>query len=323
MSRPPRGPLRPAPGRGGWVRALLLGLCALLAPHAAGEPEAPFAVERVAPGVYVHAGRTVDIDHPDRGDMANIAFVVGGRCVAVIDTGGARAVGEALRAAIAARTPLPVCYVINTHVHFDHLLGNVAFLDDAPQFVGHARLGEALVANRAFFLEQFAREMGPGASEADLPDPDITVDTVLELDLGGRRLLLQAHSPGHTRADLTVYDPATGTLFSGDVLFMERLPVFDASLRGWLGVMDTLQSLDAERVVPGHGPVTAPWPDALAAQRRYLEALLRDTRAALDEGLFVDEAMAGVARDEAAEWALSEHNHARNVSRAYRELEWE
>lgn len=288
----------------------------------AAGPEA-FEVQEVAPGVFVHPGRIVDIDHPARGDMANLGFVVGEACVAVIDTGGSPATGEALRAAIRARTALPICYVVNTHVHFDHLLGNAAFLAEGARFVGHANLPEAIATNREFFLENFRAELGPEATVESIRGPDITVEGTWELDLGGRVLKLLAHQPAHTNADLTVYDEATGTFFTGDLLFMVRVPVFDASLKGWVSEMETLHGIRATRVVPGHGPASADWPGALEAQERYLRGLLAETRQALLEGWFVDEAMRRVGAAEQPNWQLFEHNHERNVSRAYKELEWE
>lgn len=85
------------------------------------------AVDELAAGVYVHRGAQLPLDVPGHDDIANIGFIVGSRCVAVIDTGGSARVGRALRATVRRRTSLPICYVINTHVHVDHVLGNEAF----------------------------------------------------------------------------------------------------------------------------------------------------------------------------------------------------
>lgn len=281
---------------------------------------APLAVDEVAPGVYVHHGMHAAIEEAARGDIANIGFVVGERCVAVIDTGGSRATGAALRETIAATTPLPVCYVIDTHAHFDHVLGNAAFVADRPQFVGHANLAAALEASRAFFAERFAAELAGPASDVVLPS--LTVEGTRELDLGGRSLVLDAVAEAHTSADLTVYDVKTRTLWSGDLVFMERLPVLDGSLRGWLAWLDAPPARPIDRVVPGHGPVSAPWPAALAAERAYLAALLSDARAAVREGRFLEDVAAAAREHPPAGWLRTEP-HARNASKAFREVEWE
>jgi len=297
-------------------RCILPFLAMLCAPAVA----APLVVDEVAPGVYVHHGAHVGIDDPARGDSANIGFVVGERCVAVIDTGGSRRTGTALRATIAATTQRPICYVINTHAHFDHVLGNAAFVAEGTEFVGHVQLAAALDASRGYFAERFAAELdGP---PGDVVPPTVLVDGTTSLDLGNRKLVLRAVAEAHTGADLTVYDTRTRTLWSGDLVFIERLPVLDGSLRGWLAWIDTPPAHPIERVVPGHGPVAAPWPAALDAERAYLSALLDETREAVREGRFLEDVAAEAREHPPAGWLLTEP-HARNASKAFREVEWE
>ena len=79
--------------------------------------------------------------------------------------------------------------------------------------------------------------------------------------------MLTAWQTAHPDSDLTVLDLRTGTLFAGDLLFIDRLPVVDGSLKGWLDVITELRRVPATRVVlSGHGPASAAWPDALDAQ---------------------------------------------------------
>ena len=95
-------------------------------------------VDEVAPGVFVHAGRHEYADRDNHGDVANIGFIVGAEAVAVIDTGNSPTIGNGLRDAIRQRTNLPIRYVINTHMHPDHIFGNAAFAEDHPAFIAHA-----------------------------------------------------------------------------------------------------------------------------------------------------------------------------------------
>lgn len=292
-------------------------LCCALAAHAGD-----FNLSEVAPGVYVHQGVTVPFEHPQHDDIANIGFIVGDTCVAVIDTGGSLAIGRQLLTALRAVTAKPVCYVINTHVHPDHTLGNAAFRETGARFVGHANLPQAFANNTAFFLDNFRAELDGATSAAVLVSPDLLVEDTLDLDLGGRTLQLTALPTAHTAQDVTVYDPKTRTLWLG-LLFVERIPALDGSLHGWIGVLKELRNTEAAVVIPGNGPLPAPWPAALTAQLGYLEQLRDQTRAVLADGGFLEEALATVGQGGQGEWLLFAQHHQSNVTRAYTELEWE
>ena len=286
----------------------------------------PLAVTQVAPGVFVHVGALEDWAPANGGDVANLGFVVGSRCVAVIDTGGTPGVGQALRAAVERATPLPVCYVINTHAHPDHVLGNAAFADAGrppPRFVASARFAHALAAREPYYRNALQRDFGIRLTPAEIEYPAIGVDRSLDLDLGDRVLTLQAWPTAHTDNDLTVYDRRTRTLFASDLLFVRHLPALDGSLRGWVAVMAELRRLPVATVVPGHGPVGSDWPAVLDAQAEYLSGLLRDTRAAIRHHWTIQQAVERIGAPPASQWLLAERFHRRNVTAAYAELEWE
>jgi quinoprotein relay system zinc metallohydrolase 2 len=299
-------------------------IIALLAPGFA-RCEAAFAVAQVAPGVFVHLGKPLPLDAPGHDDIANIGFIVGKRCVAVIDTGGSVRIGRELRAAVRKHTALPVCYVINTHVHVDHVLGNAAFRDDGPSYVGHALLGEALSRSRDFFLKNYAADLEPPASAQQIIAPDRTVplDSDLQLDLGARRLTLHAWPRAHTDCDLTVYDATSATLWTGDLLFVQRTPVVDGSAKGWLATLEVLGKLPATHVVPGHGPVGTRLSDAIAPEQRYLQGLVDGVRTELARGEPLQQALKDIQPADSSGWLLWDVTHPRNVARVYQELEWE
>jgi quinoprotein relay system zinc metallohydrolase 2 len=288
----------------------------------AARPE-PLEVAEVAPGIFVHAGVHELAAEDNLGAIANVGFIIGADAVAVIDSGGCARAGRRLRQAIRARTDLPIRHVIATHVHPDHIFGHAAFLPDAPAFVGHARLPAAMAARGRYYLDRLNGELGDLARGTELVPPDVLVEEPLEIDLGDRVLELDVHRTAHTDNDLTVFDRTSGTLWLADLLFMERCPSLDGSLLGWLGVLDHLAGRDAARVVPGHGPISAPWPQAAMPQRRYLE-LLRDRIQALqDEGGTIEEAVETIGWGERGAWRLFDVYHPRNVTAAFAELEWE
>ncbi len=283
-----------------------------------------FSVSEIAPGVFVHSGKPLALDAPGHDDIANIGYIIGTRCVAVIDTGGSVRVGRALHAAIRRSTSLPICYIINTHVHVDHVLGNAAFKDDAAVFVGHADLAAALDRSREFFLTHYAGDLdAPAAADQIIaPSRRIAVGSDADLDLGGRQLRLHAWAKAHTDCDLSVYDAKSATLWTGDLLFVGRLPAIDGSIKGWLAVIDALSHIKVAQVVPGHGPVSGNLAAALLPERNYLQALLQGVRAQLAAGQPMEVAIKQVEPDK-SDWLLWDETHPRNVARVYQELEWE
>ena len=278
-----------------------------------------FAVIEPAPGVFVHLGRQLALDAPGHDDIANIGFIVGAKCTAVIDGGGSVRIGADLRGEIGRRTRVPICYVINTHVHVDHILGDSAFVSAHPSFVGHAKLPEAIARSRDLFVREYAADLGG----APVVVPDRTVSDTLELDLGGRTLTLRAWPKAHTDCDLTVFDAATRTLWTGDLLFRQRLPALDGSLLGWLRALDELERMPARVVVPGHGAISRELKSSIAVERRYLAARADGVHAAIERGDSLQQAMGQAAAGERGNWLLWDAVHPHNVVRAFQELEWQ
>lgn len=294
----------------------------------AAEPAAPGAatasVVEVAPGVFVHTGEHALQTSHNAGDISNSGFVVGDAAVAVIDTGGSYRAGRRLRAAIEQATEKPVRFVVNTHMHPDHVLGNAAFEGDGVEFVAHHKMARALAARGERYLEAAETAMGAEAFEGTrIVLPTTGIETATEIDLGGRELRLEAKPTAHTDNDLVVTDLETGTAFVGDLVFSGHVPALDGSIKGWLEVLEEMGSPPPERIVPGHGPAAMTWPDAAEPMRRYLTAVARDVRKVIAEGGTIGEAMRSAGADERGRWELFDEFHARNVSAAFAELEWE
>jgi quinoprotein relay system zinc metallohydrolase 2 len=282
-----------------------------------------FVIE-IAPGVFVHQGRYEMQSPANHGDTANAGFVVGSDAVAVIDTLGSAVVGRELREAVHAATRKPIRYVINTHMHPDHVFGNAAFTADAPTFVGHYKLARGLASRAERYLAANKRMLGEEAfAGIEIVLPTLAVEAPVTLDLGGRTLLCEAQATAHTDNDLIVTDSATGTMFLGDLLFSVHVPTLDGSIEGWLALIGELSKRKAARVVPGHGPHAMELPGALEPERRYLETLVRDVRRLIAEGKTLEDATKTAGLSERGEWKLFDDYHVRNVIAAFAEVEWE
>jgi quinoprotein relay system zinc metallohydrolase 2 len=282
----------------------------------------PLPVVEIAPGVFAHRGVDGLMNADNEGAIANLGFVVGDDAIAVIDSGGSVREGARLRAAIRLHSNKPIRYVINTHGHPDHVFGNAAFAADGATLVGHANLPQALARRGPTYLANFRRMMGEALiAEVRLTPPTLLVEGETTLDLGNRRLMLQAWPTAHSDNDLTVRDDASGTLFAGDLLFRSHIPVIDGSLRGWLTVLDSLEAQHPARVVPGHGAVVESGA-AFAEQRRYLQTLGDDVRAMIKSGVPIAKA-GDAAAAERPRWQLFDEYNTRNATAAYSEIEWE
>lgn len=268
--------------------------------------EKPYAVQPAA-GVYAYV-------QPDGGWCLNNAGWVGdGGQTLLVDTAATERRALALREAVlAAGSPLPRT-VVNTHHHGDHTYGNAVF---APALiVGHDNArAEQLAAGHQLELIWPATDFGA----VEITPPDLTYNDRLTLHVGDTEVRVLHPGVAHTTGDSVVWLPAQRVVFTGDLVFAGGTPFLAmGSLAGSLRALELLRSLDAETVVPGHGPLTDP--AAYAATERYLryvEELARDGRG---RGLTPLETARGADLGEFAAWRESERLVA-NLHRAYAEL---
>jgi len=292
----------------------------LFASHAWAQP---LVMEKVAENVYVHHGAHEDLSEGYHGDIANLSFVVGTKGVAVIDTGGSLKVGQQLHAAIRQVTQLPILFVINTHVHPDHIFGNAAFVQEKPTFVGHSKLGDAMERRKENYLRINNAWICADFTGSDLVKPTLVVDKTLNIDIGERTLTITAYPVAHTNTDITVLDNQSGTLWTGDLLFIERTPSIDGDIKGWIDVISQLKDGSAKQLVPGHGQVAKDWETALNNEERYLMTLLNDVRTSIKKGEVMEKSMDTAAASEKDKWVLFDIINRRNVNTIYPGLEWE
>jgi quinoprotein relay system zinc metallohydrolase 2 len=298
---------------------ILFGLMTSLTTRA----DSGLVLKQVAEGVYVHFGVHELPDKKNHGAIANIGFIVGNTCVAVIDTGGNPEQGRQLNKTIRRVTSIPICYVINTHVHPDHIFGNSAFKQPGVKFIGHYKLDRAMQMRGAYYVEKANEQLAIKLTAKDIVLPDIKVKKQMQLDLGGRKLVLMAHPTAHTDNDLTVYDENTNTLWLSDLLFLEHIPVIDGSIKGWIKELEQLEKRKLKAVIPGHGPLVINWPKAMQPELAYLKMLLQEIREKIKQGKYIEEAVKTVGLSAERKWLLFDQFHKKNITSSFAELEWE
>jgi cyclase len=141
----------------------------------------------------------------------------------------------------------------------------------------------------------------------------------MTVHVGGIEVQLIHPGPAHTAGDSIVHLPDQGIVFTGDLIVNGGTPFMpNGSLRGTLRALDLLRSLDAEIVVPGHGPVTDPSVyDHTEDYLRFVTALATDARS---RGRTPLQAAREADLGRYAAWRESERLVA-NLHRAYAELD--
>lgn len=234
-----------------------------------GEDTQPF-VEEVAPGVYA----IVQLD--GSWGLSNSALIVGGRHSVLVDTFFTERRNRRLRELTDSLHDAPPSYVVNTHHHGDHVHGNGMFPEAI--LVSHTATRDAIaVLDPSVSARRFA-EVDFGATSPRVPD--LTYDTDVRLHLGGRTA--HAFFPGlaHCPGNSIVHVPESGVLVAGDLLIKDCTPTFSGgSAMGFLDVLEGLRALDAEVVIPGHGPVCGP--EVIDETQRYIEFVIELAREAL------------------------------------------
>jgi len=211
----------------------------------------------------------------------NIGVVVGEAAVLVVDTRSAPSHASEIVEDLKALTDLPVGWVVNTHWHWDHVLGNSAF--GGVPIWAHIRCREALETEAAATIGAAKTWLPDLTAELDTTEvvpPTETFDSLAEVDLGGITVRLVFRGRGHTDSDVMVH---TGhVLFAGDLLEEGAPPSFgDSYPLQWPATLGA-QLVDAPpTVVPGHGAVM----DRVAAatQLEELEDVARRCSAAATE----------------------------------------
>ena len=188
--------------------------------------------------------------------------------------------------------------------------------------VGHHNLPAALEARGAFYLQSYRRQLGTSLMQGiEIVPPTVLVTDRLSLNLGGRTLELEAWQAAHTDNDLTVFEPASRTLFTGDLAFIGHLPTLDGSLLGWIGPRSARCHRRGRR-----RPRTRPGAIVLASGARRRAPLFRGVGHRPQSCDRSRRAARRGRRDRRAIGAgplgpVREYNQ-RNATAAYAELEW-
>ena len=202
------------------------------------------------------------------GNGANATFITTKEGVIVIDTRGSEKEAKQVLKAIREATQQPVIYVVNSHFHKENVAGNSVFTTARTIIAQQQAL--AMIVTEA---ERENRKVTP---------PNLSFEKKLELKLGKYHLKLVHPGPGHTEGDLYVYIPKWRILITGGMVFNHIIPFLgDSAIDSWIDGLVEMEDLDAEVIVPGHGPVGGK--PLVTQMKHYLMELKRFVDNALDD----------------------------------------
>lgn len=305
------------------VRQLARLLVLLGLPLAAGAVNVEF--RPVADGVYAHIGDTGPRTVDNEGLNANIGLVVTPAGAVLIDSGAtfdsARQIAEAARRA----TPQPIRWVINTGGQDHRWLGNGYFRAHGAELIAHAN-ARADMRNRGHDQLQALKAVLGAKADGTVPTlPTRWLAGADErLELGGVVFEFKHRGGAHTPGDMMVWLPQRGVLFTGDVVYVDRmlgvLPV--SNTRRWLDSFAVIEALQPRVLVPGHGRVTD-LTTARADTQAYLLALRAHMKKAVDDGVDISAAIKSFDAKPFMRLLNAAELMPGNASRTYLELERE
>jgi cyclase len=251
-----------------------------------------FTLQQLTEGVYA----AIDTGN---GAAANAGIIDLGDRTLVFDTFMVPAAADDLRSAAERLLGRPVAIVVNSHVDQDHVFGNQVFPgavicateQTSEAFARHpaelkAEL-ERLEAELAATADQTAlarkRERYEALSAVRLTPPTLTFRESIEFHGSARRAQLFTYGGGHSVSDSLLYLPADRILFTGDLVTVGHHPYLAAGdHRQWLAILDRVDHLAVDRLVPGHGPVGS------MADLRAIRAYIADLQGAALAGVEAD-----------------------------------
>ncbi len=202
---------------------------------------------------YYFYGKKEYFSPTNGGNISNSAFIITNNSVILIDTGTTVEYTEQVKQAIKKITDKPIKYIINTHHHPDHFLGNNAFDKDVKIFAT-SYTHEEIKSHGDLYITNMAHLIKDASYTTRLRIPTELLDKK-NMNFDGYELEFY-YLNGHTKDDLVIVDKKTKTIYVSDLIFNERaLATPHADFKKWIKSLEFVKNLDFKILLPGHGKV--------------------------------------------------------------------
>ena len=280
-------------------------------------------IRQVTDNVYAIVGPLDQRSAENLANNATFGVVVTDAGVVLVDTGGSWLGAEALHAAVREITDKPVKFVINSGGQDHRWIGNDYWQQQGAKVIAsnaavadHKDRGSLQLTGLSVLLGDKLEGTVPAYA-------DITFDTEYSFELGGVAFEITYAGQAHTPGDSFVWVPSASTVFTGDIVYMERiLGIGDQSHSGtWIDVFEAVAALNPTHIVPGHGGPTD-LAGATADTYDYLVNLREQMGAYIDNGGDIIESV-NVEQGAFAYLENFEGLAKRNAQQVFAEMEWE
>ena len=268
-------------------------------------------VKRVSDHVYVMEG------------FPNVVYVIGSRATLVVDTGLGERNGATVMHAEQKLAKGPVLYLTTTHYHSEHTTGEQAF-PASTIIIRNSEQQEEMTKGVGAHMDAFRKMSAQNSDllkEVHFRPPDVLFDREAKLDLGGVTARLFWVGPAHTKGDELIFVEEDSVLIPGDIVQKDVFPIMpnaDASVKGWLSILDNVEALHPKFIVPDHGAAIV---DAsqIGTERTYILALQARALELKKQGASADDAGKTITAELKAKYPdwPNPNNVAGEVTRVY------
>ncbi len=260
------------------------------------------------------------MDEHNNGNMVNSCFVNMGTSYLVIDSGPTYLYAKQTYAKMKEINNLPISYVVNTHNHDDHWLGNSYYNSIGVKIIGSS----AFKYKSKVEMTRMQERVSPDAfTKTTQVFPTIFVEEKKVLNINGKKVnLISVNKKAHTDSDLLIYIPSQKIVFVGDLVFNDRIPsIRDGKLKGWIEVLDEVRLMDVDFIVGGHGELVNR--SSIDMTYNYIKTLRQRVATFLEDGEEIGDVVNMVKMEKFKDINFYDSMHRQNVEIAYRMLEWE
>ncbi|MEP0337173.1 MAG: MBL fold metallo-hydrolase [Alphaproteobacteria bacterium] len=297
----------------------ILAFALLLAPSVA----AALDVRPVTDGVWALVGEKTQRNPGNLANNATFGVVVTDEGVVLIDPGGSWNGAAAIHAKVREITDRPVKYIINTGGQDHRWLGNGYWKAQGATVIASAAAVADHTSRGSLQLTALQQFLGPELAGTEPVYADVTFRDRHVLEVGGLRFEIVHPGPAHTPGDSFVWLPRKNTVFTGDIVYVERLlGVLEySSIKAWPAAFETVAALKPAHVVPGHGGPTT-LARATADTYDYVMNLRARMAAHIKAG---GDIIGSVNVDQSAFARLEQFDSLarRNAQTAFQQMEWE